>query len=659
MIIKKFIYRPEIDGLRALAVLFVLFYHVGLSFPGGFIGVDIFFVISGFLITSLLIKEMQEERFSFAQFYERRIRRIFPASVALMLITGVAGFFLLLPSDFIGLAKSIFSQTIFGGNFYFWRNTNYFAESAELQPLLHTWSLAVEEQFYMFIPLLLWIIVAKTKKKLKSKLLITLIFILLASFILSIYTLRGMPAFTFYLLPTRAWELLIGSIVAFIPIIPFFKNRYVREALVLIGILCMVIPCFLYTHDTLFPGLAAIPPCLGAAFFIIGTSHEDNINLPLSAKVFTWRPIIFIGLISYSLYLWHWPIIAFSNYWALEDSTVHQKILIVLISFILAIASWRFIETPFRKKSFIPRRKRIYLFALVVSCLMILLSSYITWQNGLEYRFNEKIVAYDRVKSEALKDNRITPGSGLKEAQLGIFPKFGNIDGKRIDLLVWGDSHARCIIPAIEKAADSNYTVATAWYSNTAPLIDYIHPIGLDKFSLSDKNPEWSQSILSQVESNKIRNIILVARWSGFYNAVSYGKNNPKDAINELNDLILKTIARIQRAGARVFILREVPNHKTSVPKALIKKEYFGNDILKYHASKETLASQNKQFDLLEEKMIEAGAKIIDVSHLLFDKENQVYRMNCGGEALYYDNHHLTFFGARYLSEAFKHIFQE
>jgi len=197
VIIKKIIYRPEIDGLRALAVLSVLFYHVGLSFPGGFIGVDIFFVISGYLITSLLIKEMQEEHFSFTEFYERRIRRIFPASFALMFITGVAGFFLLLPSDFISLAKSIVSQTFFGGNIYFYRNTNYFAESAEMQPLLHTWPLAVEEQFYMVIPLLLWLVVKKTKNKLKSKLTLILSFLFLMSLIFSISTLKGMPAFTF------------------------------------------------------------------------------------------------------------------------------------------------------------------------------------------------------------------------------------------------------------------------------------------------------------------------------------------------------------------------------------------------------------------------------------------------------------------------------
>jgi peptidoglycan/LPS O-acetylase OafA/YrhL len=659
MIISKLLkYRPEIDGLRALAVLSVLFYHVGLGFPGGFVGVDVFFVISGYLITSLLIKDMQEERFSFKQFYERRIRRIFPASFALIFITGVAGFFLLLPSDFISLAKSVVSQTIFGGNFYFWRNTNYFAESAELQPLLHTWSLAVEEQFYMVIPLLLWLIVKIIKNKLKSKLILILSFLFFTSLIFSIYTLRGIPAFTFYLLPTRAWEMLVGSLVSLIPIVPFLKKGYVREVLVFIGLSGMIIPCFLYTNDTLFPGLAAIPPCLGAGFFIIGTTHEENTSLPFTAKLFTWRPIIFIGLISYSLYLWHWPIIAFTNYWALEPNTLFQKILIVLFSFILAIASWRFIEIPFRKKTFLPRQKSIYRFAMATSGVLILFAGLVIFKEGFVFRFNKNVIAFDRAKSEALNHNRISKPVGLEEALAGDFPVFGDSSSKEISVLVWGDSHARSIIPAVIEASQGKNAIAIVWHSSTAPIVGYIPTDRFSEFSLKQKSASWADAVINQVRIKGIQNVILAARWSGYFNAIKEDTKNTPIAIENFNILLLLTIEEIKKAGAKVYILREVPNHKISVPKTLSKAEVFGTDIKKYQATQQSLAKQNAEFDLLQERIKTAGAEIIDVSNLLYDSENDVYMMSNDGEALYYDNHHLTFNGAHSLSIAFKHIFK-
>jgi peptidoglycan/LPS O-acetylase OafA/YrhL len=564
----------------------------------------------------------------------------------------------LLPSDFISLAKSIVSQTFFGGNIYFWRNTNYFAESAEMQPLLHTWSLAVEEQFYMVIPLLLWLVVKKTKNKLKSKLTLILSFLFLMSLIFSIYTLKGMPAFTFYFLPTRAWEMLVGSLVSLIPIVPFLKKGYVREVLVFIGLSGMIIPCFLYTHDTLFPGLAAITPCLGAAFFIIGTAYKENIPLPFTAKLFTWRTIIFIGSISYSLYLWHWPIIAFTNYWALEPITLFQKILIVLFSFILAIASWRFIETPFRKKTFIPKRKRIYKYAMVASGVLILFAGLVIFKNGFVARFNKNVISYDRAKSEALHDNRISKPVGLEEALAGDFPVFGDTSSKEINVLIWGDSHARSIIPAVIEASQGENAVAVVWHSSTAPIVDYIPADRFSEFSLKQKSSAWADAVINQVRIKGIQNVILAARWSVYFNAMTEDTENTQMAIENFNTLLLLTIEKIQNSGAKVYILREVPNHKISVPKSLTKAEVFGTDIKKYQATQQSLAKQNAEFDLLQERIKKAGAKIIDVSNLLYDSENAVYMMSNEGEALYYDNNHLTFFGSRYLSEAFKPVFQ-
>ncbi|WP_340155498.1 acyltransferase family protein [uncultured Winogradskyella sp.] len=656
-LITGFKYRPEIDGLRALAVLVVVFYHVGLGFPGGFIGVDIFFVISGYLITSLIVKELQENRFSFLNFYGRRIRRIFPASAAMVLVTMVMGWFLLLPSDFIALGKSIISQTFFSSNIYFWRNTNYFAESAELQPLLHTWSLSVEEQFYMVVPLLLWALIKWAKISSRVKLFTILAIAFFVSLILSVVLLPNMQAFTFYMLPTRAWELLIGSLVALLPVINLLKRQVVREFVVGLGLLGILLPCFLYSKETLFPGLLAIPPCLGTAFFILGASPKYNSPLPIAAKIFTWRPIIFIGLISYSLYLWHWPLIALSNYWALEEFSLVYKWSLVALSFILAIASWRFVETPFRKKTLAKNSRSLYGYAIAISAIFVICGSALYINKGFVNRYNETIIGYDNTKSEALHKNRITLPLSIENAKSGSFSRFGSSDSKQIDVLVWGDSHARSILPSVIKAAGKKNIVGSAWYSSTAPVLNNTPPNKFSEFSLGNESPVWAEAIIQQVNQQHIPNVLLVARWSGYYKALSIQSKENTNTIESFNANLLKTVKTLQNAGVKVWILKEVPGHHISVPKALIKKELFGTDINQYTCDKNGLLEQNKYFDAIQSKLELNGAIVLDASELLFDKREEDYRMELDGKALYYDNNHLSQAGALKISEIFHPIF--
>jgi peptidoglycan/LPS O-acetylase OafA/YrhL len=265
-LISNFRYRPEIDGLRAIAVMAVVLFHAGLGVTGGFIGVDVFFVISGFLITSLIFKDLEAGKFSFTNFWERRARRIIPASVAMVFAVLIAGWFLLLPSDYAALGKSAAMHAAFAANFYFWRSTNYFSGPADELPLLHTWSLAVEEQFYLFVPLLLAGLFRLPKLRSRRVLLLLFGIGFVISLALSIIAVPRMPAAAFYLLPTRAWELLAGSIIAILPTVSL--SRPLRELLCWTGFALILIPCFLYTKQTPFPGLAALPPCLGTALFI-------------------------------------------------------------------------------------------------------------------------------------------------------------------------------------------------------------------------------------------------------------------------------------------------------------------------------------------------------------------------------------------------------
>lgn len=342
-------YRADIDGLRAVAVGSVLVFHTGVGIlNGGFVGVDIFFVISGYLITSILAAELARDRFSIWGFYERRARRILPALAVMMAVTLAIGAVVMLPSDFRDLARAAAATSIFASNVYFWRTSSYFDGSADFKPLLHTWSLGVEEQFYIVFPLLL--LLAFRLRGIRAARLLVLAGLVL-SFWLSLRAIGRWPEATFYLAPTRGWELLLGAALA-LGLVPQVPGRLLREGLALAG-MAMIAWCVLrYDERTVFPGMAALWPCLGAALVI----HARG---SLVGRVLSLPPLVFVGLISYSLYLWHWPVIVFARYEGFYSATLPQAALIVALSFAIAVLSWRFIETPFQTRALLPERQRM------------------------------------------------------------------------------------------------------------------------------------------------------------------------------------------------------------------------------------------------------------------------------------------------------------
>ncbi|HPO71987.1 MAG TPA: acyltransferase, partial [Armatimonadota bacterium] len=301
-LIPKLQYRPEVDGLRAVAILSVLFYHAGFGCHGGYVGVDVFFVISGFLITSLIWNDLEAGRFTFAQFWERRARRIVPASVVVMAVVVAAGLFLLLPPDLEALGRAAASQAAFGANIYYWRTTGYFGGNTDEMPLLHTWSLAVEEQFYFIVPFILWGMFRFPALRSRPAVLSVLLAGFVISFATSVWGVHYRRDATFYLLPTRAWELLLGALVAFLPVSPRHLARgHAREFVAIAGMLLILFAVFTYSPETLFPGPAAIPPCLGTALVIWANQRRDGDVPTFLGKALSVRPLVFIGLISYSL----------------------------------------------------------------------------------------------------------------------------------------------------------------------------------------------------------------------------------------------------------------------------------------------------------------------------------------------------------------------
>lgn len=336
-------YRSDIDGLRAVAVLSVVSYHLGISsFRNGFMGVDVFYVISGYLITSLISKDLAAGRFSIVTFYERRTRRIFPALFTVLFFCILAASILFYPEELTRFGKSLLATTFFVSNLYFWhsaRPAGYFDTSVAPQPLLHTWSLAVEEQFYLLFPVTLYFLFRWARKRINKYL-----FIFCAlSFVLNLWATQHRPVAAFYWLMPRAWELLLGALLA-MKAVPLIQSRTIREILALLGIGMVVTSVWLPLGGLAFPGYIALLPCIGTALVI----YAGETGPSFVARFLSLKPVVFIGVISYSLYLWHWPVIVFSQRSPLNFDENGEIAFVILFSVLAAFLSFEFIERPFR-----------------------------------------------------------------------------------------------------------------------------------------------------------------------------------------------------------------------------------------------------------------------------------------------------------------------
>jgi peptidoglycan/LPS O-acetylase OafA/YrhL len=453
-------YRKDIEGLRAVAVLPVVAYHVGLSaVPGGFVGVDIFFVISGFLITQLLYSDIQAGRFSLLDFYERRIRRIGPALLAMLIVTFLLGVRYCLPDDLTLLAKSLVAATLWASNFYFCSTAGYFDLAATSKPLLHTWSLAVEEQFYIVWPVFL----AIGTRYLRSRLVPVIVIIVAASLVLAIIGAYRFPTATFYLPFSRLWELAAGGLIA-LGLIPQITDRRTRNILAVIGTVFIIGSVFLIRPTTPYPGLFAIPPCAGAALIIVAGRGGGSVI----GSLLSLRPVMFIGAISYSLYMWHWPITVFQrNYALLADglSSGKTKLLVVVVSIAVATLSHRFIEQPFRSGRLRPSRRPLMRLAVAGMAASVTLGLTASASDGFPARFSQKeLQTYEHLRLVYRADWR-TDACFLWDhrTQWKLATECLAFDEQHKNYLLLGDSHAAELFSGLHAVyPDVNFLQATA-----------------------------------------------------------------------------------------------------------------------------------------------------------------------------------------------------
>ena len=436
-------YRTDIDGLRAIAVLSVIAYHVSNSLlPGGYFGVDMFFVVSGYLITSIVWTEIKERRFSIARFYERRVRRILPALLLLLIFATIAALSLLLPAGLIDYGRSLLATGAFLANIYFWRDTNYFSPNAGEKPLLHLWSLGVEEQFYILFPPML-LLMARYRP---TAALAIVAILTVGSLCLNMLALHiGADSPAFFLLPARAWELGAGAMLAMLPagLHPAAKRAEVAAVLgALLLIVGLAHPIRLY--ETVPEAIFAVT---GTALLIYaGERNSAARNHPIINRLLSLPLLVFIGLISYSLYLWHWPVLVFSRYYLVRALTWRELIAALLTMLVCAAVSWRFVERPFRDRSV-----RFRLVASVLSAAMaavVVGAAIFIIANGFPRRLNAAAAVID----EAVGNNYRCPVAG--------YLKFGSSRACQMNLpsrnpadaevVLLGNSHAQMYAPAWE-----------------------------------------------------------------------------------------------------------------------------------------------------------------------------------------------------------------
>jgi len=631
-------YRPDIDGLRALAVLAVVFYHSGFDIvSGGYVGVDVFFVISGFLITTIIARELAEGNFSIVVFYERRMRRILPASIVTVAVCLIVGYLVFETEDLGNLAHSTIANSLFLSNIYFYMQTGYFDAAAELKPLLHTWSLSLEEQYYVVTPMLLMVIA----RFFNQRHLYFVIPIAVLSFVACVVGTSENQSATFYMLTTRGWELLIGSILA-IATIPRASSEAAMRLLAIFGLSLILYSMFFFDEQTAFPGAYAALPTIGTAILIYtGYSGGTPVNRALSFK-----PIVFVGLISYSLYLWHWPIIVFSRYLKGVALSNLENVAMLVAIFAVSVLSWRYVETPFRRKQLLPRKKGLFLASLGATTILIVASLLATGEvvdmEWRQWRSCENV-------EERLSENRALCVVG----ETGAEPSF----------LLWGDSHARAFNSAAKASA---LRVGLAGYVASKPGCAPLR--GIERESQPDCS-EFNESMLSFViQDPNIDTVVLAAHWAAFaegsrYNDEGAGPSRVLDVLAEqgappqdrpalMKTGLSRTIQALRENGRRVILVGPVPEIGHNVPSVNHIARITNRDVNAMIAPtiEEFEARSEKAVSVLTAVEEELGTPVIWPSRVLCNEKLCIVALE-DGTSLYHDDDHLSTDGARYVSE--------
>ena len=655
-------YRRDIDGLRAIAILPVVLYHTGMSgFQGGFVGVDVFFVISGYLMALRIIGGIDQGDFSLLRFYESRIRRIFPALFAMIAVSAVMAWVFFMPVEFEYFARSVKAAALFVSNIQLNRESGYFDISAQLKPLLHTWSLAIEEQFYIVFPLALLLLSRIGREWIKP----ALVLLFVASLAASIWAVQQRPVEAFYLSPYRGWELLLGALLA-LDIVPRPKQQFIGEILATVGIILIGFAVFVYNDSTSFPGLAALVPCIGAALIIHGRAVHGPAGILLKSSL-----LVFIGLISYSLYLWHWPLIVFTRYLNGHDLSFIQSGLLLGSSFLVAVFSWRFIERPFRGHTSRILRRPVFAAATAVVVAVVAFGNYVITEVGLPGRLSpvaQKIYSatYDvsRFSSpECFQDINGT-GPSLSDVRSGSLCHLGIPgSGDDVNFLVWGDSHSGSMAPAIDLAAtQAGVSGIFTGRASCPPLPD----VELKNQKDTLRCVDYNAAVRDLIVRKRIPLVFMIAYWPKYVLRSELPNQglyfDPKvrppleDGSAPIAAALDQTLADLKRQGTQVVLVMDVPEMGHYMPEALAKAATRGTSTDIAPSWAYTSERQAVSRDMLSEYAAKYGAITVDALQAICDNGRCESMRN--GLPLYKDADHITATTARSMSYLYTTVFK-
>lgn len=652
-------YRPEIDGLRAVSVIGVVLFHLGLGFPGGFVGVDVFFVISGFLITGILLRQLGEERFSLIDFWARRVRRIAPAAIVMVVGTLVIGGYLQTPERYALLARSAMAHVVMASNCYFTRDAGYFAEKSDLEPLLHTWSLSVEEQFYLIFPLL----IALVWRNWRGRLIWLLGLAAVASFVWSSLEVSRDPKEAFFLLPARGWELLAGAMLAMCPAVQM--KSAAKETVASLGLLLVLVPMFVFDRTTAFPGPAALPPVLGAVLFLFAGGST------VAGRLLSWKPMVGIGLISYSLYLWHWPLVVFAREVNFELTTT-WKVSLLAASFVMGYLSWRWVETPFRTGGFLKTNARALKFGLVSAVGLFVISLGIKMSGGVPERFPKEL----HVIIEDVEWNGAEYTSAKSKAVA-----IGAVSDGPIDFVLWGDSHGASAAPAVDASAQNLGLRGRAYLNNGTPPVTGLWFADMDEEGVK-KMTAMNDRVLDEIIEARPKLVILVGRWVARcegYNAIEMDgepvehrfatmvvdEMNPSPSFEDASGALIRQLTamneRLRKNGIELALMQQVPESTVGgTAKLFYAQKRFPqtHSLPQFTTSRsDHAARQQRTMDTLA-RLSKEGLTVIDPTDQFFQEGDglKVY----AERAYYRDEDHLSRAGSmHYLAPFFEKIMRQ
>lgn len=611
----------------------VLLFHGGFNtFSGGFVGVDVFFVISGYLITSLIIRDVQDNTFSLAGFYERRVRRIFPALFFVMAVCIPFAWFWMTTEDIKEFSKSLVAISFFSSNIFFWRETGYFANAAELKPLLHTWSLSVEEQFYFIFPiafLLIW-------KLGKRWMLVVFALVAMVSLVIADWGAVNKPEAAFFLLPTRAWELLVGVFAAFYlaekNVAEHFSLRN-QQVLAMLGIVMILYAVFAYDKSTPFPGLHALVPAIGAVLVIVFGTPSTIVGSLLGSKI-----LVGVGLISYSAYLWHQPLFAYARLRSLNPPSDTLILMLMVLTLLLAIFTWRYIERPFRQKQRF-ERKQIFKLAITVSLLMSTLAAVVFLNNGFErYRITKKNI--ELLKTATASTHRKACHAGPEKL---IDPSAAcEYYGSQVSWATIGDSHAVELTDALADELKP-FDTGVKHLSFSACKPSYNQRIADNPCSI------WTQKAVNFIiQNNEIKTVVvgyrlnahLFGKHEKFYPGVPDLKSQPER--QEIWNSLVSMLEAFVAAEKKVVLVLQAPEVKVNVKRLIF---FSADDETRIAGVTRKWWDERQTYVKSKLEEIPAAVIVMDPASLFCDVDYCFAVEN--GAALYFDDDHLTSYGAR------------